>query len=71
MSHFFECLSDWDSFTGVDEHCPDFGLCGGCHDGFNDLCDAEDRAVVGRMFFVVGEEEVSSRPAAGLGNAEI
>ena len=71
MSHLFECLSDRDSFTGVDEHWPDFGLCGGCHGGLNDLRDAEDRAIVGRMLFVVGEEEVSSRPAAGLGNAEI
>ncbi len=54
MAHFVKKGSAGNGFTCVDVECAKFGFCCRGHDGFDDLGDVENGAVVGCFVGAVG-----------------
>ena len=69
VSHFFEGSPHWDCFSGIDVHRAYFGFSRRRHYVADDLCDVQDRAVVGGENAVVREEKMAASAAAGFGLA--
>ena len=69
VSHFFEGSPHWYCFSGIDVHCAYFGLICRRHDVADDLCDVQNRAVVGGENAVVREEKMATSATAGFGLA--
>ena len=47
VAHLDESMTGWDRFTEINVEGANLGLGVGGHDGFDDLCDREDSAIVG------------------------
>ncbi len=71
MAHFVESGVAGDCFTRVDVERDKFGFCRQGHDGFDDLGDIENGAVVGCFVGAIGEEEVSAGAAPSFWFSEI
>ena len=65
-AHLDEIMTGWDRFTTINVEVADLGL--GCRgrDGFDDLCDGEDVAVVGGVGGIVGHEKISADADPGV-----
>ena len=55
--HLDESMTGRDRFAAINVEGAELGLGGGGHDGFDDLGDGEDGAVVGRVGGIVGHEK--------------
>ena len=66
MAHIDESITGWDRFAEINIEGAKLGLGGGGHDGFDDLGEGEDGAVVGRVGGIVGHEKMSANAAPGV-----
>ncbi len=71
VPHFFEEVTHWYGFAGVDIESAKFGFRSTRHDGFDDLGDVEDGAVIRGIINICGTEEMPTNTAAGEGFAEV
>ena len=66
VAHLDEIMTGWDLFAEINVEGAEIGLGGGGHDGFDDLGNGEDGAVVGRVGGIVGNEKMSAGAAPGV-----
>ena len=66
IAHLDESMTGWDRFTAINSEGAELGLGGRGHDGFDDLCNGEDGAVVGGVGGIVGHEKMSAGAAPGV-----
>ena len=66
VPHLYEGMAGWDCFAAVNVEGAEFGIGGGVHDSFEDLCDGEGGAVVGGVGENFEHEEMSASAALGV-----
>ena len=58
MAHLDDSMTGCNCFTAINVEGAEIGLGGGGHDGFDDLVDGKDGAVVGQFGGIVGHEKI-------------
>ncbi len=71
VPHFFEEVMHWYFFACIDVESAKFSFRSTRHDGFEDIGDVEDGAVIGGIVDICRTEEMSTHTAAGKGFAEV
>ena len=66
VAHLDESMTGWDHYTAINVEGTKLGLGSVGNDGFDDLCDGEDGAVVGGGGGCIGHEKMSAGTAPGV-----
>ena len=66
MAHLGESMTGWDFFAEINVEGAELSLGGKGHDGFDDLGDREDGAIVREVGGIVGHEKMSTVAAPGV-----